>query len=74
VVVIGQGNVALDCARILSKGAKGLVNTDIASRALSVIGNDGVHLVTVVGRRGHVQGAFTIKVRNQKQTKKTKIL
>lgn len=60
VVVIGQGNVALDCARILGKGQQGLHDTDIASRALTVIGN-GVPVVTVVGRRGHVQGAFTIK-------------
>jgi len=60
VVVIGQGNVALDCARILAKGAKGLYDTDIASHALPVLGN-GVSNITVVGRRGHVQGAFTIK-------------
>lgn len=61
VVVIGQGNVALDCARILAKGGKGLSETDVASRAIPVIGEDGVPLVTVAGRRGHVQGAFTIK-------------
>jgi adrenodoxin-NADP+ reductase len=60
VVVVGQGNVALDCARILSKGKQGLENTDIASRALSLIGQ-GVPNVTIVGRRGHIQGAFTIK-------------
>lgn len=61
VVVIGQGNVALDCARILAKGGKGLSETDVASRAIPVIGEDGVPVVTVAGRRGHVQGAFTIK-------------
>lgn len=61
VVVIGQGNVALDCARVLAKGQSGgLMDTDIASEALSVIG-DGVGRTTVLGRRGHVQGAFTIK-------------
>jgi NADPH-dependent glutamate synthase beta chain and related oxidoreductases len=60
VVVIGQGNVALDCARVLVKGQKGLVETDIASDALNVIGN-GVRRTTVLGRRGHTQGAFTIK-------------
>ena len=60
VVVIGQGNVALDCARILGKGQQGLLDTDIASRALPVI-RDGVSRVTVMGRRGHIQGAFTIK-------------
>lgn len=60
VVVIGQGNVALDCARILAKGSQGLMSTDIASHALEII-QDGVEKTTVLGRRGHVQGAFTIK-------------
>ena len=60
VCVIGQGNVALDCARIVAKGRPGLVATDIASHALHVLG-DGVSHVSIVGRRGHVQGAFTMK-------------
>ena len=60
VVVIGQGNVALDCARICAKGKRGLMDTDITTQALGVLG-DGVMSTTVVGRRGHVQGAFTIK-------------
>mmetsp|Transcript_3851 Transcript_3851/g.5728 ORF Transcript_3851/g.5728 Transcript_3851/m.5728 type:complete len:323 (+) Transcript_3851:19-987(+) len=60
VVIIGQGNVALDCARILSKGAMGLLDTDITSHALPVL-QGGVKQVTVIGRRGHIQGAFTIK-------------
>jgi len=60
VAVIGHGNVALDCARVLAKGSMGLLSTDIASHALSVL-EDGVRKVTVVGRRGHIQGAFTIK-------------
>jgi adrenodoxin-NADP+ reductase len=58
--VIGHGNVALDCARILAKGATGLYETDLAARALPILGN-GVASVTIVGRRGHVQAAFTIK-------------
>jgi len=60
VVVIGQGNVALDCARVLAKGQKELVDTDITSHSLDVI-QDGVKQTTVLGRRGHIQGAFTIK-------------
>ena len=60
VVVVGQGNVALDCARILAKGSKGLYDTDLASHALNVLG-DGVSNISIIGRRGHVQGAFTIK-------------
>lgn len=60
VVVIGQGNVALDCARILAKGSDGLIDTDLAAHALPILGN-GVANVSIIGRRGHVQGAFTIK-------------
>ena len=60
VAVVGHGNVALDCARILAKGMKGLLSTDIALHALDVL-RDGVRKVTIVGRRGHIQGAFTIK-------------
>lgn len=60
VCVIGQGNVALDCARILAKGKTGLFSTDIASHTLPVL-QEGVGTVSIVGRRGHVQGAFTIK-------------
>jgi len=63
VVIIGQGNVALDCARILAKGKKKLFGTDIASHSLPIL-KDGVKITTVIGRRGHVQGAFTIKVWN----------
>jgi len=60
VAVIGQGNVALDCARILAKGGSGLFHTDLASHTLPIL-QDGVKETIVLGRRGHVQGAFTIK-------------
>jgi len=60
VLVFGQGNVAVDCARVLAKGVNGLMDTDIASHALPVL-KDGVRRTTVIGRRGHLQGAFTIK-------------
>eukprot|EP00977_Amphora_coffeiformis_P018177 scaffold6271_cov171-Amphora_coffeaeformis.AAC.3 len=60
VCVVGQGNVALDCARVLTKGKTGLFSTDIASHTLPVL-QQGVGSVSIVGRRGHVQGAFTIK-------------
>ncbi|KAL7551925.1 hypothetical protein ACHAWF_015179 [Thalassiosira exigua] len=60
VVVVGHGNVALDCARILAKGKPGLFDTDAPSSVLGVL-KGGASRVSVVGRRGHVQGAFTIK-------------
>ena len=55
------GNVALDCARILAKGRENLIDTDIASHSLPVLGG-GIKHTTIIGRRGHIQGAFTIKV------------
>jgi len=58
VVIVGQGNVALDCARILCKG-QDLYDTDLAQHALEVL--RGVHSVTLVGRRGPAQFAGTIK-------------
>lgn len=61
VVVIGQGNVAIDCARILRKGMEGLKDTDIVQHALSSLDSRSDIAVSIIGRRGHVQGAFTIK-------------
>jgi hypothetical protein len=61
IFLISKGNVALDCARILAKGSDNLLETDIASHALPILKN-GIKHTSVVGRRGHIQGAFTIKV------------
>jgi adrenodoxin-NADP+ reductase len=63
IVVIGHGNVALDCARILAKTREELDPTDIATRALEVLSDSEStpRQISIVGRRGHVQGAFTIK-------------
>jgi adrenodoxin-NADP+ reductase len=63
IVVIGHGNVALDCARILAKTKSELDPTDIATRALDILEEeeDTPRRISIVGRRGHVQGAFTIK-------------
>lgn len=64
-VVVGVGNVALDCARILAKGAAPSVDaldrTDIAEHALRTLGREAGRRIIVAGRRGHVQAAFTIK-------------
>jgi NADPH-dependent glutamate synthase beta subunit-like oxidoreductase len=61
VVIIGQGNVALDCARVLAKSVDELRTTDIASPALAALASSKVKRVHVVGRRGAVQAAFTMK-------------
>lgn len=60
-VVIGQGNVALDITRILLEDVDKLQKTDMASYALDALSRSQVKRVRVVGRRGPMQAAFTIK-------------
>ena len=54
-LVIGNGNVALDVARILLSGVDKLRETDISSRALEGLSKSNVTKVTVAGRRGPMQ-------------------
>lgn len=65
VVIIGHGNVALDCARILAKGSShgshALWDTDITHQAFNVLSDTPIQSIHILGRRGHVQSSFTIK-------------
>ena len=54
-VVIGQGNVALDVARILLTPIDKLRHTDITEQALQTLAQSRVKHVKVVGRRGPMQ-------------------
>ncbi|HEU4929907.1 MAG TPA: FAD-dependent oxidoreductase [Candidatus Krumholzibacteria bacterium] len=58
-VVIGQGNVAVDVARILAKTPDELAQTDITARALELLAESKLREIRMVGRRGPVQAAFT---------------
>jgi ferredoxin/flavodoxin---NADP+ reductase len=58
-VVIGNGNVALDVARMLVLAPSELAPTDTANHALDVLARSGVREVVVAGRRGPAQAAFT---------------
>jgi ferredoxin/flavodoxin---NADP+ reductase len=58
-VVIGNGNVALDVARILVTDPGELAQTDIADHALESLRPCGVEEVVIIGRRGPLQTAFT---------------
>lgn len=58
-VVIGQGNVAVDVARILGKTVDELKTTDIASHALEALSASKVEEIYMIGRRGPAQAAFT---------------
>ncbi len=58
-VVIGNGNVAADVARVLARDPESLARTDIADPALAALRASRVREVVVVGRRGPAQAAFT---------------
>ncbi|BFZ03699.1 hypothetical protein BsWGS_06737 [Bradybaena similaris] len=60
-VVLGHGNVALDVARILLTPISILEKTDITEHALEALRKSRVSKVHIVGRRGPLQVAFTIK-------------
>jgi adrenodoxin-NADP+ reductase len=60
-VIVGQGNVAVDCARILSCDPSILAESDIADYSIDALKKSGIKKVIVMGRRGHVQASFTMK-------------
>ncbi|KAM4526669.1 NADPH:adrenodoxin oxidoreductase, mitochondrial [Fundulus diaphanus] len=60
-VILGQGNVALDVARILLSPLDILKKTDITQPALEALAESQVEKVLIVGRRGPMQVACTIK-------------
>ena len=59
--VIGNGNVALDCARILSKTRHEFEGSDIVAHALDALDNSAIRTITILGRRGPHQIAMTPK-------------
>eukprot|EP00871_Galdieria_phlegrea_P006077 jgi/Galph1/957/GphlegSOOS_G5614.1 len=61
VVIIGQGNVALDVARIVGKSVDSLKMSDISSVTLQSLSNSRVKNIHIVGRRGPAQASWTAK-------------
>jgi ferredoxin/flavodoxin---NADP+ reductase len=59
VVVIGNGNVAADVARMLALTPEELGETDTADHAIEAFAGSGVKEILVLGRRGPAQAAFT---------------
>ena len=59
VVVVGNGNVALDVARMLALTEDELAPTDTTDAAIGAIVSSGIHEIVVLGRRGPVQAAWT---------------
>ncbi|MFM9378339.1 4Fe-4S binding protein [Gordonia sp. VNK21] len=58
-VIVGNGNVALDVARVLLEDESVLGRTDIADHALEALNSSSIEEVVVLGRRGIENGAFT---------------
>ena len=60
VVIVGNGNVALDVARILTTDPEALARTDISDHALAALRASGVTEVVIAARRGPAASAFTL--------------
>ena len=59
--IIGNGNVAIDCARILAKTVPELEVSDIAQHAVDALRGSAIRDIHIVGRRGPHQASFTTK-------------
>ncbi|MFI9505171.1 FAD-dependent oxidoreductase [Nocardia sp. NPDC052566] len=59
-VIVGNGNVALDVARILTSDPEALARTDIAPHALRALRDSKIEEVVVLGRRSPAESAFTV--------------
>jgi ferredoxin--NADP+ reductase len=59
VVVVGNGNVAIDCARMLALSLDELRATDTADHAIEPLASEAVKEIVILGRRGPAQAAFT---------------
>ena len=59
VVVVGNGNVAVDVARMLALSREELVRTDATEAAIEAIAGAGIREIVMLGRRGPLQAAFT---------------
>jgi NADPH-dependent glutamate synthase beta subunit-like oxidoreductase len=60
-VVVGNGNVALDVARILAKTRGEFTGSDIVAHAINALDHSGIKRVSILGRRGPHQIAMTPK-------------
>ena len=58
-VVVGNGNVAVDVARMLALTSEEIAPTDTTDDAIAAILGSGIKEIVVLGRRGPVQAAFT---------------
>lgn len=58
-VIIGNGNVAIDVARILAKGPEEFAGSDVAGEFVAWLAAQPLETIHVVGRRGAAEAKFT---------------
>ncbi|MFC7446785.1 FAD-dependent oxidoreductase [Rhodococcus daqingensis] len=58
-VIVGNGNVAIDVARVLTMDVAELAKTDIADHALEALRHSNIREVVLLGRRGPAQAAYS---------------
>ncbi|WP_262691095.1 FAD-dependent oxidoreductase [Kordiimonas aestuarii] len=61
VAVIGNGNVAIDVARVLAKTASEMASSDLADHAANNIHGSPIRDIHILGRRGPLEASFTPK-------------
>jgi ferredoxin--NADP+ reductase len=61
VAVIGNGNVAIDVARVLAKTPAEMASSDLADHSAAVIHASPIQDIYLIGRRGPVEAKFTNK-------------
>ncbi|AQA24751.1 pyridine nucleotide-disulfide oxidoreductase family protein [Rhodococcus sp. MTM3W5.2] len=58
-VIVGNGNVAIDVARVLTMDIAELATTDVADHALEALRHSNIREVVLLGRRGPAQAAYS---------------
>ena len=58
-VIVGNGNVAIDVARVLTMSPEALAASDIAPHALEALRHSNIREVVLLGRRGPLQASYT---------------
>lgn len=59
IAIVGQGNVALDLARLLAKTPNELADSDMCAHAMTALANTPVSDIYIIGRRGATEASFT---------------
>lgn len=59
VAIIGNGNVALDIARLLAKSPEELATSDLCEHARDAIAHTTIRDIWLIGRRGPLEASFT---------------